>query len=133
MLPHDEDARRLARLERKALVALNTFFLPKIPADHQAGALALYLFSWGVFTFYMWIISMRVSKAVMAVFLTLWPAFVLLGLGKALDSTLLFHLGGAFGIATAACAWYASFALTANTTTRRAWLPVGEVHMDGEG
>jgi uncharacterized protein len=110
--------------------ALNTFFLPKIPADHQAGALALYLFSWGVFTFYMWIISMRVSKAVMAVFLTLWPAYVLLGLGKALDSTLLFHLGGAFGIATAACAWYASFALTANTTTRRSWLPLGEVHVD---
>jgi len=107
--------------------ALNTFFLPKIPADHQAGALALYLFSWGVFTFYMWIISMRVSKAVMAVFLTLWPAFVLLGLGKALDSNLLFHIGGAFGIATAACAWYASFAITANRTTQRDWLPLGDM------
>jgi hypothetical protein len=64
--------------------------------------------------------------AVMAVFLTLWPAYVLLGLGKALDSTLLFNLGGAFGIATAACAWYASFAITANHTLRRNWLPMGE-------
>src|SRR5919201_1051201 len=104
--------------------ALNQFFLPKIPADHRAGALALYLFCWAVFTFYMWIVSFRVNLAVMAVFLTLWPAYVLLGLGKALDSSLLFHLGGAFGIATAACAWYVSFAITANQTTRRAWIPV---------
>jgi uncharacterized protein len=74
----------------------------------------------------MWIISFRVSLAVQAVFLTLWPAYVLLGLGKALDSTLLFNLGGAFGIATAACAWYASFAITTNRTTRRDWIPLGE-------
>ncbi|HEY7078022.1 MAG TPA: acetate uptake transporter [Solirubrobacteraceae bacterium] len=106
--------------------ALNEFFLPKIPASHRAGALALYLFCWAVFSFYMWIVSFRVNMAVMAVFLTLWPAYVLLGLGKALDSTLLFNLGGAFGIATAACAWYASFAITANHTLRRNWLPMGE-------
>ena len=106
--------------------ALNEFFLPKIPADHRAGALALYLFCWAVFTFYMWIVSFRVSLAVQAVFLTLWPAYVLLGLGKALDSTLLFNLGGAFGIATAAFAWYASFAITANRTTQRDWLPLGD-------
>jgi uncharacterized protein len=106
--------------------ALNEFFLPKIPADHRAGALALYLFCWAVFSFYMWIISFRVNLAVMAVFVTLWPTYVLLGLGKALDSTLLFNLGGAFGIATAACAWYVSFAITANRTTDRDWLPLGE-------
>ena len=106
--------------------ALNEFFLPKIPPAKQAGALALYLFCWAVFTFYMWIISFRVSLAIMAVFATLWPAYVLLGLGKALDSTLLFHIGGAFGIATAVCAWYVSFAITANRTTRRDWIPMGE-------
>lgn len=106
--------------------ALNQFFLPEIPAGKQAGALALYLLCWGVFSFYMWIISLRVSLVVQTVFLTLWVSYALLGLGKALDSTLLFHLGGIFGIATAACAWYASFALTANHTTRRDWLPVGE-------
>ena len=106
--------------------ALNKFFLPSIPADHRAGALALYLLCWAVFTFYMWIVSFRVSLAVMAVFLTLWPTYVLLGLGKALDSSLLFHLGGAFGIATAVCAWYVAFAITANQTTRRDWIPLGE-------
>jgi succinate-acetate transporter protein len=106
--------------------ALNQFFLPKIPPAHQAGALSLYLFAWAVFSFYMWIISFKVSMAVQLVFLTLWPAYALLGLGKALGSTTLFTLGGVFGIATAAFAWYASFAITANQTTRRSWLPVGE-------
>jgi succinate-acetate transporter protein len=67
--------------------------------------------------------------AVQLVFLTLWPAYVLLGLGKALPSTFLFNLGGAFGIATAAFAWYASFAITANHTTRRDWLPIGETRL----
>jgi uncharacterized protein len=116
--------------------ALNQFFLTKIPADQQAGALALFLFCWAVFSFYMWIISFKVSLAVMAVFATLWPTYVLLGLGKALDSSLLFHIGGAFGIATAACAWYASFAITANKTTKRDWIPMGEtrsVQQDAAG
>ena len=106
--------------------ALNQFFLPKIPVADQGGALSLYLFCWALFSFYMWIISLRVSVAVMAVFLTLWPTYVLLGLGKALDSNLLFNIGGGFGIATAAFAWYTSFAITANHTTRRDWIPVGE-------
>ena len=116
--------------------ALNQFFLTKIPADQQAGALALFLFCWAVFSFYMWIISFKVSLAVMAVFATLWPTYVLLGLGKALDSSLLVHIGGAFGIATAACAWYASFAITANKTTKRDWIPMGEtrsVQQDAAG
>jgi len=107
--------------------ALNEFFVPKIPAGQQAGAIALYLFCWAVFSLYMWLISFRVNMAIQMVFLTLWPTYVLLGLGKALDSNLLFHIGGAFGIATAACAWYASFAITANRTTQRDWLPLGDM------
>jgi len=99
----------------------------KIPASNQAGALALYLFCWAVFSFYMWIASFRVSVAVNAVFLTLWPAYVLLGLGKAIDSTFLFNLGGVFGIATAACAWYASAAIVLRRTFDRDVLPVGEL------
>src|SRR5438067_1537835 len=85
---------------------LQSTFLKQIPAAYQKGALALYLFAWGVFTFYMWIASFRVSLGVQSVFLTLVPTYVLLGLGEALPSSLLFHIGGAFVIATAACAWY---------------------------
>lgn len=102
-------------------------FIKQVPAADQAGALALYLFSWAVFSFYMWIASFRVSVAINAVFITLWPAYILLGLGKAVDSTLLFHIGGIFGIATAAAAWYASAAAVVNRTFDRELLPVGEL------
>ncbi len=103
---------------------LQTTFLKQIPVANQRAALALYLFAWGVFTFYMWIASTRVSLGVQAVFITLVPTYVLLGLGKALPSTLLLHIGGAFGIATAACAWYVSAAIVCNRTFRRTVLPV---------
>jgi succinate-acetate transporter protein len=106
---------------------LETQFIAKVPADHQNGALALYLFCWAVFTLYMWIASMRVSVAVQAVFLTLWITYFLLGLGKAVDSTLLFQLGGAFGIATALCAWYTSAAIVYNNTFGHEVLPLGEL------
>jgi succinate-acetate transporter protein len=106
---------------------LEHVFLKQIPAGDQAGALALYLFAWGAFTLYMWIGSFRVSLAVQAVFLTLWPAYVLLGLGQALGSMTLFHIGGILGIATAACAWYVSAAIVLNKTFGREVLPVGEV------
>jgi succinate-acetate transporter protein len=101
--------------------------IDKIPAGQQAGALALYLLCWGVFSFYMWIASFRVSAAVNSVFLTLWPAYVLLGLGKALGSDTLFHIGGIFGIATAACAWYTSAAIVMRRTFKRDVLPIGEL------
>src|SRR4051795_4761504 len=35
--------------------ALNQFFIDRVPVDQQAGALALFLFCWGFFSFYMWI------------------------------------------------------------------------------
>ncbi len=96
--------------------ALNTFYLSKIPASEQASALGLFLISWAVFSFYMWIVSFRVNVAVMLVFLTLWPAYLLLGLGTVDASATLTHIGGGFGIATALIAWYVSFAETLNTT-----------------
>lgn len=105
---------------------LQNTFLKQIPVAQQGEALALYLFAWGVFTFYMWIASTRVSLGVQAVFLTLVPTYVLLGLGKAIPSATLFHLGGIFGIATAACAWYVSAAIVFQRTFRREILPVFE-------
>ncbi len=105
---------------------LEDIFLKQIPASDQGAALGLYLLSWAAFSFYMWIASFRVSIAVQFVFLTLVAAFLLLGLGKAMGSTDLYHLGGAFGIATAALAWYTSAAIVCNRTFRRTVLPMGE-------
>jgi succinate-acetate transporter protein len=74
----------------------------------------------------MWIASLRVSVSVQAVFITLVPTYVLLGLGEAIPSNTLFHIGGAFGIATAACAWYVSAAIVFNRTFLRNLLPMFE-------
>jgi uncharacterized protein len=106
--------------------ALNQFFMKQIPVNEQADALGLYLIAWGIFTTYLWVASFRVSVAVNLVLLTLIPAYFLLGIGKSVDSTALFHIGGAFGIATAVLAWYTSFAITTNNTFKRTILPVKE-------
>jgi uncharacterized protein len=106
--------------------ALNQFFMKQIPLNEQADALGLYLIAWGIFTAYLWIASFRVSLAVNLVLITLIPTYFLLGIGKSVDSTALFHIGGAFGIATAVLAWYTSFALTTNKTFGRTILPVKE-------
>ncbi len=104
--------------------ALNTFYLSKIPVHEQSSALGLFLISWAVFTFYMWIVSFRVNLGVMLVFLTLWPAYVLLGLGTINASATLTHIGGGFGIATAVLAWYVSFAETLHNTIGKAIAPL---------
>lgn len=78
----------------------------------------------GVFSFYMWIVSFRTSIAVMLVFATLWPAYILLGIGQADASTTVYHRGGAFGIATALIAWYVSFAITLNRTVGKEVAPL---------
>jgi succinate-acetate transporter protein len=104
--------------------ALNVFYMDRIPTHEQNAALGLFLISWGIFSFYMWIVSFRVNLAVMLVFLTLWPAYVLIGIGTASDATTVVHIGGIFGIATAVLAWYVSFADTLHATVGRRLLPL---------
>jgi succinate-acetate transporter protein len=101
--------------------------MAQIPVADQHAALALYLICWGIFTFYMWIASTRVSLAVNAVFVTLWPAYFLLGIGYAVQSTGVIHVGAGFGMATAFAAWYASAAITLNKTFRSDVLPMGHL------
>jgi succinate-acetate transporter protein len=104
--------------------ALNAFYMDRIPAKEQNAALGLFLISWGIFSFYMWIVSFRVNLGVMLIFLTLWPAYVLIGIGTSADSSTLVHIGGVFGIATAVLAWYVSFADTLHATLGRRLLPL---------
>jgi len=100
--------------------AFVTFFSKGVPAT----AVGLYLIAWGIFTFYMWIASFRTNAAVMVVFLLLWITFVLLGIGDAAGNSGVTKLGGWFGLATAAAAWYASFAGVTNFTFGREIVPV---------
>src|SRR5438046_545877 len=104
--------------------ALNQFFVKDIPASDVGHAVGLYLIAWGIFTTYMWVASFRVSVAVNLVFLLLAATFFLLGIGNANGTDSIVHAGGWVGIATAAAAWYASFASVTNKTFGRIVLAV---------
>jgi succinate-acetate transporter protein len=96
------------------------------PAADAHKAVGVFLLAWTIFTVYMTIAAMRVSGAVLAVFVALTIAFILLAIGKfatgnaATDFT---HLGGWFGLITAFLAWYASFAGVTNATWGRTVMP----------
>lgn len=116
--------------------ALNAFFLKQIPAAEQGAALGLYLAVWDGSTFYLWLASFRVDIAVNLVLLTLTVAYALLAAGKAGNSIGVYHIGGAFTIATAVIAWYVSAAVVLEKTFGRTLLPVGNrrpVHQDVPG
>jgi succinate-acetate transporter protein len=89
-------------------------------------ALGLFLLGWTIFTAYMTIAALRVSGAVLAVFVSLTITFILLTIGKfatgntAKDFT---HIGGWFGFLTALLAWYASFAGVTNATFAKTVVP----------
>jgi uncharacterized protein len=104
--------------------AFVTFFAGEIPAEHVAAAVGLYLIAWGIFTLYMFVASLRTTMAVAVVFFLLTVTYFLLGIGNANESDGLIEAGGFFGLATAAAAWYASFAAVTNSTFRRTVLPV---------
>jgi len=84
-----------------------------------------YLLAWGIFTTYMAVGSTRVNTAVLTVFVLLAATYYLLAIGSWTGASFWGHLGGYVGIATAAAAWYASFATVANWSFKRTVLPVG--------
>ncbi len=100
--------------------AFVAFFAKGVPAT----AVGLFLIAWGIFTFYMWVASFRTTAAVNVVFLLLWVTFILLGIGAAGGHSSITKLGGWVGLATAAAAWYASFAGVTNFTFGREMVPV---------
>ncbi len=104
--------------------ALVTFFIGSIPPEHVAAAVGLYLISWGIFTTYMFVASLRTTAAIALVFVLLAATFFLLGIGNANESDGLIEVGGWAGLVTAVAAWYASFAAVTNSTFGRTVLPV---------
>ena len=107
--------------------AFQQFFASDVPEAQLGDAVGLYLIGWGIFTAYMWIASFRVSVAVNVVFLLLTITFFLLGIGDSSATEDLVKAGGWFGLATAAAAWYASFAVVTNKTFGRTVMPVKEL------
>ncbi len=86
----------------------------------------LFLVAWTIFTFYMWLGSFALNKALVVVFSGLLATFILLDLGAA-GNHAAHTLGGYVGLFTAFAAWYASAAGILNTVYGRVVLPVGPV------
>jgi hypothetical protein len=100
------------------------FFEKDVPKADAGHAVGLFLIAWGIFTLYMFVASLRTTAAIAAVFALLTATFFVLGIGNAGAHTSIVHLGGWIGLATAAVAWYASFAAVTNSTFGRTILPV---------
>jgi len=103
--------------------ALNVFYAKQIGGNvgHSVG---LYLWAWAIFTAYMTVAALRVNLAVLTVFALLTATFILLAIGAVGAHATVTHWGGYVGLATAAAAWYASFAAVTNSTFGRVVLPV---------
>jgi succinate-acetate transporter protein len=104
--------------------ALVTFYEKDIAKPDTGHAVGLFLIAWGIFTLYMFIASLRTTAAIAVVFALLTATFFLLGIGAAGTHPNITKAGGYVGLATAAAAWYASFAAVTNSTFGRTVLPV---------
>lgn len=97
------------------------FFAPKVPPAF----IGWWLVMWGLFTFYMWIGSLALNRAVQSIFLALWITFFLLGAAEFTGIGWLKLAGGYMGLITAAVAFYTAAADVINETHGRSVLPVG--------
>lgn len=96
-------------------------------------ALGFYLFAWFIFTFLMFICTLRASLAFVILFLTLDLAFLFLALDKLLDSTTCKKVGGVFGLLAAFTAWYCALAGLLNKDNSFFEVPVAHFPWSVEG
>jgi hypothetical protein len=98
----------------------------KPPPPVAGGAILL---MWGVFTFLLWIVAFRLSKAVWSIFLLLWITFFLLAwgdFGYSIGSLPCGKIGGYLGLATGIDALLVAFIEILNATANRTILPTGK-------
>ena len=80
-------------------------------SESEAGhGVGLYLLAWFIFTAYMFVCSLKTNPKLITVFGLLALAFLFLSLGDLTATAGLTKVGGWIGLATAAAAWFASFA-----------------------
>jgi uncharacterized protein len=93
----------------------------KAPPPAAGGTVLL---MWGVFTFLLWIVTFRASKAVFSIFLLLWITFFLLAAGD-FGYPMCTKLGGHFGLLTGLDALLVAFIEVLNATANREVIPLG--------
>jgi succinate-acetate transporter protein len=107
-----------------SLYAIAEYFLKAVPAEQVGHALGLYLFAFGIFTFWMWAASFRTNAVVVVALFTLLLTFLVLGFGNYYAKTGLVHWGGYLGLLTAALAAYLSCAEVCEASYGGTVLPV---------
>lgn len=110
-----------------SLVALNMFTMAGFGTPANSLSMAAYLFMWGLFTLFMFIATLRISKALQVVFGTLTILFFLLAIGNFTGSTTILTIAGYEGIFCGFTAIYAAMAQVINESFGRTVLPLGEV------
>jgi succinate-acetate transporter protein len=103
--------------------ALLEFDAAKITGN-AGHAIGLYLWAWAIFTAYMTIAAVKVSGAVLLVFVLLTVTFIFLAIGAVGGDASTTHIGGFVGLATALAAWYASFGGVVNSTWGKTIIPL---------
>ena len=97
-----------------------------LPVKGEDATIGAALLLWGLLTFYLWIGTFRINKALWLVFLTLWITYLLLGLGAILGMHNLTRAGGWVGIVCGAIAMYTSFAEVTNFCYGHKVVPTGQ-------
>lgn len=98
-------------------------------------ALGLYLVAWFIFTFLLWLLTLRSTVAFSSLFFCVWLSFLMLGVGymdhsgsststAAAPNQTLIKAGGGFGIVAAFIAWWNMLAGIADTSNSFFLVPV---------
>lgn len=88
-------------------------------------AITAYLFMWGLFTFMMFISTLKKNKALQLVFISLTILFWLLALGDITGNTTITKIAGYEGIICGLSAVYLAMAEVINETYGKTILPIG--------
>ncbi|KAK4686699.1 uncharacterized protein P7C73_g3420, partial [Tremellales sp. Uapishka_1] len=115
-------------------LSFGTLYIPQFQvtasytdATELESALGIYLCSWGILTFIFLIAALRSSVALVLVFFFLDITFWLLAASFFGTHPMVTKAGGAFGIITAACAFYTGMAGLLTKDTSYFLLPVGDL------
>ena len=111
-----------------SLVAL--MVMPKLGLAEAADkkAMAAYLFMWGLFTFFMFIGTLKISRALQFVFLSLAILFFLLAAGDFTGSEAITRIAGYEGIICGFSAIYAALAQVINELYGKEVMPLGNMN-----
>ena len=93
----------------------------------ETSAMVSYLFMWGLFTFFMFIGTLKANRALQFVFASLTLLFWLLAWGDASGSVAIKHLAGYEGIICGFSAIYTAMAQVWNEMYGKTILPIGPV------